>query len=150
MGRPSEENTNTSISRIILRSITSTNINMVQSICNTCQRMKLSSSQRRSRRSPRAASTIDMLEIDDVPSVKPRDSCEMDEIVAIITAMQEKENGGAYDPTRRYSYSDQSMNTVDSETSHDVQPDIKRTLAVDDRCRQRMLDWCAKVRIYHS
>ena len=61
-----------------------------------------------------------------------------DELIAVISAMQESESstGASYNPTLRYSYSDKDDNL------HSTSPPL-----VNVDCRSRMLGWCSNVSV---
>ena len=60
-----------------------------------------------------------------------------DELIAVISAMQESESStGAYNPTLRYSYSNED------DKLHSSSPPL-----VNVDCRSRMLRWCSNVSV---
>ena len=66
--------------------------------------------------------------------------CRQEEFVAIVSAMQASENnGGAYDPTRKFHYGLSSSNNVVN--------DSQQQKVVTEECRARMLNWCLDVSI---
>lgn len=62
---------------------------------------------------------------------------------SIISAMQVSERCGVYDPSRKFIY--QTEQPVDLEQQQDDSADKKRLPGVDEKCRAKMLDWCAKM-----
>jgi len=67
---------------------------------------------------------------------------------SIISAMQVSERCGVYDPSRKFIY--QTEQPVDLEQQQDDSADKKRLPGVDEKCRAKMLDWCAKVSCHAS
>mmetsp|Transcript_18566 Transcript_18566/g.34168 ORF Transcript_18566/g.34168 Transcript_18566/m.34168 type:complete len:421 (+) Transcript_18566:165-1427(+) len=68
-----------------------------------------------------------------------------DELVSIISVMQESENGGAYDPSGKFTY--HTEQPKDLEQPHDGLASRKHISIsmVDERCRKIMLNWCSKM-----
>ena len=65
-----------------------------------------------------------------------------DELVSILSTMQDIETNGAYKPSGKFLYpelDEQPCNSTGTE---------KKNLIVDDVCRVRMLDWSSKVSVY--
>ena len=66
------------------------------------------------------------------------DSRHQDDLISVISAMQESENG-LYNPTRKFTY---HVNTIaDPMQCQSITP------LVDEECRTRMLTWCSNVSI---
>ena len=80
------------------------------------------------------------------PSSGPEyDNIREDELLSIISAMQESENGGAYDPSGKFTY--HTEQPKDLEQPQDGRASRKHISVpmVDERCRKTMLNWCSKV-----
>lgn len=66
-----------------------------------------------------------------------------DELVSILSAMQDTETNGAYKPSGKFVYPE-----LDEQLSNSTATE-KKNLIVDDVCRVRMLDWSAKVSVIY-
>lgn len=82
-----------------------------------------------------------------VPS-PPRVDGRSYELVSVIAAMHESENGGLYDPSGRFDYRAAPGRGLQQTACNDRMVATPPPM-VDDICRSKMLDWCSKVSIVH-